>query len=628
MRTKSRMRKVAFLLSLGTIFIIASFSTSFAELFFSPDIPITTGDDISEERDIIYYKPSRFSSYPFGSTLGIPKGANIDAFGFAGSNSLFSVDIPVTLDGETYTERDLILHDGTNFSKLLDGSALGIPEGACIDAASVIDDGSIVFSLDIPVSIEGDTFKANDLINHDGFSFSLYFSGSGNSIPEGANIDGAYVSSTGDILFSLDISTELDGLEVTDKGIIRWDQLSFTMYFDGLSSGLPMGVDLNALTPVMNGDLDGDGIPDNGDNCPCAANQSQEDEDGDEIGDVCDNCSDDYNPEQHDDDADGTGDVCDNCPDTPNPDQSDTDGDEIGDVCDNCPNDPNKTEPALCGCGVPDTDSDGDGIPDCNDHCSNDPNKSDPGICGCNIPDTDSDGDGTLDCNDNCPDTPNPDQSDTDGDGIGDVCDEPTTSSTSSSTTTSTGPQAECDTDADCDDGLFCNGFETCEEGMCADGSDPCPDDGLFCNGEEICYEENDECLSSGNPCLPGEECDEENNRCIKLPLPVLFNLIPNRAFRSHLIPLPLFMFISGADTTFDSKTTASFSSDAITPPWTLVLSEDLIFIFSLITPAGFEDTGNSTVDIKVTVTTDGGTGTETLTLVTLPFLLEEEREK
>ncbi len=37
---------------------------------------------------------------------------------------------------------------------------------------------------------------------------------------------------------------------------------------------------------------------------------------------------------------------------------------EIEDLC---PDDPNKTEPGICGCGVPDTDTDGDGAADCID---------------------------------------------------------------------------------------------------------------------------------------------------------------------------------------------------------------------------------------------------------------------
>ncbi|CAD7773555.1 hypothetical protein DMNBHIDG_00781 [Candidatus Methanoperedenaceae archaeon GB37] len=55
------------------------------------------------------------------------------------------------------------------------------------------------------------------------------------NIPESANIDGVYVSPDGDILFSLDIPCSLNGLEVKDKDIVKWSNGSFSLYFDGLS---------------------------------------------------------------------------------------------------------------------------------------------------------------------------------------------------------------------------------------------------------------------------------------------------------------------------------------------------------------------------------------------------------
>ncbi len=58
-----------------------------------------------------------------------------------------------------------------------------------------------------------------------------------------------------------------------------------------------------------------------------------------------------------------------------------------------------------------------------------------------------------------------------------------------------------CVTAADCDDGIFCNGAETCVDKTCQPGTSPCPDDGIFCNGEETCSEENDSCGHAGNPC-------------------------------------------------------------------------------------------------------------------------------
>jgi hypothetical protein len=133
----------------------------------------------------------------------------------------------------------------------------------------------------------------------------------------------------------------------------------------------------------------------------------------------------------------------------------DTDNDGYGDpgypanTCpeDLCPTDSNKSDPGQCGCGEVETgDSDSDGTADCNDNCTDtdddgygdpgypdntclddlcpsDSNKFDPGQCGCGEVETDTDLDLTADCIDNCP-IPNILQSDSDGDEIGDRCDD------------------------------------------------------------------------------------------------------------------------------------------------------------------------------------------------------------
>jgi hypothetical protein len=72
------------------------------------------------------------------------------------------------------------------------------------------------------------------------------------------------------------------------------------------------------------GDWDGDGVADDRDNCPAAANPDQADNDGDGEGDACD----------PDDDNDGFADGADNCQFVANPDQRDTDWDGIGNACD------------------------------------------------------------------------------------------------------------------------------------------------------------------------------------------------------------------------------------------------------------------------------------------------------
>jgi Thrombospondin type 3 repeat len=166
-------------------------------------------------------------------------------------------------------------------------------------------------------------------------------------------------------------------------------------------------------------DADGDGKADGFDNCPFVSNRDQTDGDGDGVGDACDNCPGVANPDQRDTDGDGKGDSCDD----------DSDGDGILNAQDNCPNIPNKDQIDSDGDGKGDAcdpDDDNDGIPDAEDHCPRHADASNPTTVpegGCFI---DTDGDGIDDSHDNCPSVQNPDQKDTDGDGIGDVCDKDT----------------------------------------------------------------------------------------------------------------------------------------------------------------------------------------------------------
>jgi len=95
--------------------------------------------------------------------------------------------------------------------------------------------------------------------------------------------------------------------------------------------------------------------------------------------------------------------------------------------------------------------------------------------------------------------------------------------------------------DAACDNGLYCDGDETCDALLgcqagvsvdcdddisctvdsCNEALDACDntpnnaacDDGLFCNGFETCSD-IDGCLAGTDPCLIGELCDESTNQC------------------------------------------------------------------------------------------------------------------
>ncbi len=77
---------------------------------------------------------------------------------------------------------------------------------------------------------------------------------------------------------------------------------------------------------------------------------------------------------------------------------------------------------------------------------------------------------------------------------------------------------ASCDSDPQCDDGLFCTGVETCDAGFCRFGDDPCP--GQFCNEQtETCGCLTDPDCDDEDPCT-ADSCDTDTGDCFNDPVP------------------------------------------------------------------------------------------------------------
>jgi len=167
-------------------------------------------------------------------------------------------------------------------------------------------------------------------------------------------------------------------------------------------------------------DSDGDGVTDDVDTCPDTPQGESVDENG---------CSD----SQKDTDSDGVTDDIDTCPDTTEGEsvdsngcsssQVDSDGDTVMDDVDTCPDTPEGESVDSNGCSDSQKDTDSDGVTDDIDTCPDTPEGESVDSNGCSDSQKDTDSDGVTDDVDNCIFTYNPNQSDEDGDGIGNYCD-------------------------------------------------------------------------------------------------------------------------------------------------------------------------------------------------------------
>jgi hypothetical protein len=125
-------------------------------------------------------------------------------------------------------------------------SPAGLPDPAEVNAMHGLSNGEILFSLEVSLELDGTLYRPNDIVRFNGSSWSKELDGLVAGIPMGANIDA--VAKSGEfLLFSLDIGVEFASMTVSDADILAFDGEAFSLFMSASELGIEASADLDAL---------------------------------------------------------------------------------------------------------------------------------------------------------------------------------------------------------------------------------------------------------------------------------------------------------------------------------------------------------------------------------------------
>ena len=192
--------------------------------------------------------------------LGLPAGRRVDACAVVSNRLFFSTDTSFTRDGVTYDDEDVVRVDPTSgvFTLFFDGSSNGVPAGADVDAISFAG-RFLLLSFDAPVSLPGPgTVRPEDVIVLDDSGFIVAFDGETDlNLTRGADLDALAVD-TSLVYYSASIAADVAG-RGSDKTVWMFHPVtrSITNLLDGETAyGMAPGADLDGLDDMADNDND------------------------------------------------------------------------------------------------------------------------------------------------------------------------------------------------------------------------------------------------------------------------------------------------------------------------------------------------------------------------------------
>jgi hypothetical protein len=226
-------------------------------LLASVDAAMSIDSTLSRDRDLVWVGLDG-AGPAVGSGFGdlLPDGVGVDALSIVdGHTIVFSTDVSFRSGRVDADDEDLVLYDHGELSLILDGSAAGIPESADIDAVHVLDldPMKIIYSVDAAVEIDGTVVTNDDIIVHAGSSHALAVTGASMLGDEArrANVDGLwYDPSRSEYALSLDvaISEDTGRTAASPDDVLLWTNGALVMLFDASALGITVpGLDFDAV---------------------------------------------------------------------------------------------------------------------------------------------------------------------------------------------------------------------------------------------------------------------------------------------------------------------------------------------------------------------------------------------
>ena len=123
-----------------------------------------------------------------------------------------------------------------------------LPAFEDLDALHFLDNGHLLFSTTTAVTLKGETFGGDDVIEFDGANYSLFFDGD-LIVAVSRNIDAVSMLPNGNLLLSTQTSGEIYGFSFLNGDVVEVDLV-------GETAGLYMGLDEATLFTGANQDID------------------------------------------------------------------------------------------------------------------------------------------------------------------------------------------------------------------------------------------------------------------------------------------------------------------------------------------------------------------------------------